>query len=284
MKFDIQPSAHELLRALEAPIHNHVIRKEVGHGALDYEVYVQTKKLLALQTQADELVVPEELLFQVMHQSQELWLKVLAFEGVPLVDALDRDDLDAAQGTLHRMVTIARCLGAEMRILQTLGPGTFQIIRRQLGNGSGLESPGYNQLHVAAQHAKDALHRALGRQGTTLLEVYSRQTQWQALYNVLERFVDLDEAHQAWLFSHLALVRRTIGIDKQVRALDGFPTAALPARAQRALFPELWDVRVEMTQSWNREGGFAPGEARRESLASGTTLAAPAVDEKTAGG
>jgi tryptophan 2,3-dioxygenase len=47
-----------------------------------------------------------------------------------------------------------------------------------------------------------------------------------------------------------------------VRALDGFPTAALGGRMTRPLFPELWKVRVERTQTWSREGGFAPGEMR----------------------
>jgi tryptophan 2,3-dioxygenase len=46
-------------------------------------------------------------------------------------------------------VVIQQCLASEMRILQTLTPDTFQEIRRNLGNGSGLESPGYNRVLVA---------------------------------------------------------------------------------------------------------------------------------------
>jgi tryptophan 2,3-dioxygenase len=30
----------------------------------------------------------------------------------------------------------------------------------------------------------------------------------------------------------------------------------------KPLFAEIWNVRVEMTRDWSREGGFAPGEAR----------------------
>jgi hypothetical protein len=37
---------------------------------------------------------------------------------------------------------------------------------------------------------------------------------------------------------------------------------ALGARMTKPLFAELWNVRVEMTQAWSREGGFAPGEQR----------------------
>ncbi|HWN42722.1 MAG TPA: hypothetical protein VNW71_10905 [Thermoanaerobaculia bacterium] len=67
-------AAAALRRSMEEPIYNKVLHKEVGRGKLDYEVYVRTRELLALQTPAEELVVPDELLFIVMHQTQELWL------------------------------------------------------------------------------------------------------------------------------------------------------------------------------------------------------------------
>ncbi|HEX7184990.1 MAG TPA: hypothetical protein VF756_24395 [Thermoanaerobaculia bacterium] len=56
-------TAAALRKSLEKPIYNKVLHKEVGRGELDYEVYVRTRELLALQTPAEELVVPDELLF-----------------------------------------------------------------------------------------------------------------------------------------------------------------------------------------------------------------------------
>ena len=84
-----------------------------------------------------------------------------------------------------------------------------------------------------------------------------------------EQLCDWDGAFQTWLMAHFLLVRRTIGVDRAVRALDGFPTQALPARMTKPLFPELWDVRVEMTKRWAREGGFAPGQPRSATAESG---------------
>ena len=92
--------------------------------------------------------------------------------------------------------------------------------------------------------------------------VYQAPDAYPDLHRIAERFVDWDGAFQTWLVEHFMLVRRTIGIDKTVRALDGFPTVALGARMTRPLFPELWNVRVEMSRAWSREGGFAPGEQR----------------------
>ena len=46
-----------------------------GRGASDYERYLRTDELLALQKTAEERAHHDELLFQTVHQSSELWLK-----------------------------------------------------------------------------------------------------------------------------------------------------------------------------------------------------------------
>jgi tryptophan 2,3-dioxygenase len=255
-------AAAALRRTLEEPIYNKVLHKEVGRGKLDYEVYVRTRELLALQTPADELVVPDELLFIVMHQTQELWLKCAVFECANLVERLDGDMVFPALESLDRIVHIVQVLRDQIRVLGMLSPSQFQVIRRSLGNGSGLESPGYNQLLAAAEAAEAALGRLIARRNTTLLDVYENPEDHADLHRLAERFVDWDGTFQTWLVEHFMLVRRTMGVDKTVRALDGFPTAALFGRATKPLFAELWNVRVEMTRSWSREGGFVPGEQR----------------------
>jgi len=255
-------AAAALRRSMEEPIYNKVLHQEVGRGKLDYEVYVRTRELLALQTPADELVVPEELLFIVMHQTQELWLKCAVFECANLVERLDGDRMFPALESLDRIVHIVQILRDQIRVLGSLTPSQFQVIRRSLGNGSGLESPGYNQLLAAAEAAEAALNRLVARRGTALLDIYENPEDHPDLHRLAERFVDWDGTFQTWLVEHFMLVRRTMGVDKTVRALDGFPTAALIGRATKPLFAELWNVRIQMTQSWNREGGFIPGEQR----------------------
>ena len=46
-----------------------------GTAASDYERYLRTDELLALQKGPDEWVHRDELLFQTVHQSSEIWLK-----------------------------------------------------------------------------------------------------------------------------------------------------------------------------------------------------------------
>jgi tryptophan 2,3-dioxygenase len=255
-------AANALRLALEAPIYNRTLRKEVGVGRLDYEVYLRTRALFDLQTPYEKLVVPDELLFQIQHQTQELWLKCLSFEATNLVQALDADRPFDAVATLDRMVAVTKCLSRDIEILFTLAPDVFQVIRRHLGNGSGLESPGYNQVLVAAEAVDQAFQRKLERGGAALEAVYTDREAHAELHRLAEQLCDWDGAFQGWLMAHFVLVRRTIGVDRSVRALDGFPTQALPARMTKPLFPALWDLRVAMTQQWSREGGFAPGAER----------------------
>ena len=51
-----------------------------GSGASDYERYLRTDELLALQKTPEEWVHRDELLFQTVHQSSELWLKLASSE------------------------------------------------------------------------------------------------------------------------------------------------------------------------------------------------------------
>src|SRR5688572_3147918 len=47
-----------------------------GSAASDYERYLRTDELLSLQKTPDEQLHRDELLFQTIHQSSELWLKL----------------------------------------------------------------------------------------------------------------------------------------------------------------------------------------------------------------
>src|SRR5271166_1110557 len=51
-----------------------------GKGASDYERYLRTDELLALQKPAEEMLHPDELTFQVTHQASELLMKGAAWE------------------------------------------------------------------------------------------------------------------------------------------------------------------------------------------------------------
>ena len=63
-----------------------------GRGASDYERYLRTDELLSLQKTVDERAHHDELLFQITHQSSELWLKhawMEVEEATRLIEARD---------------------------------------------------------------------------------------------------------------------------------------------------------------------------------------------------
>ncbi|KFE71095.1 tryptophan 2,3-dioxygenase family protein [Hyalangium minutum] len=242
---------------------NPLLKKWVGKGDLDYEVYLKTGTLLHLQSSTEELVHHDELLFQITHQAQELWLKLITQEAVEVVAEMDGDLLWPATGRLERMLRAMKCLVAEMNILETMTPDTYQIIRRSLGNGSGQESPGYNAMRLAADGLAAALDRTLQRRNLRLLDVYKVGAyNSEDVKRICEQFVDLDELFQTWLYTHYQMVRRIIGVDRSIKALDGLPTQVLAGRMTLPLFRKLWEVRAEMTNAWRRDGGYAPGSQR----------------------
>src|SRR5215210_6944378 len=64
-----------------------------GLGESDYERYLRTDELLALQKTPEEMVHRDERLFQTVHQSSELWLKLAVFETEEAIRRIDADEL-----------------------------------------------------------------------------------------------------------------------------------------------------------------------------------------------
>lgn len=254
-------AAEDLREILSKPIFNPVLKTWVGDGSHDYEVYLRTKDLLSLQTSAELLTDSDELMFQIVHQAQEVWLKLIAHELTEIVGDLDRDRLWQVAARLDRVIRISSCLGDEIRILETLTPDTYQVIRRSLGNGSGQESPGFNSTQTAARYVAEALDRLLERRNLQVSDVYGAESEME-LKRICELLVDFDERYQLWLVAHFMLVRRTIGVGRDVKALDGVPAKILIGRMTKPLFHLLWRARDEMTLAWSREGGHRPGAER----------------------
>src|SRR5919199_6769066 len=73
-----------------------------GEAASDYERYLRTDALLALQTGPDEWVHRDELLFQTVHQSSELWLKLATTEVADATEHVREGDVAAALRLLRR--------------------------------------------------------------------------------------------------------------------------------------------------------------------------------------
>src|SRR5437588_5487494 len=110
-----------------------------GEGESDYERYLRTDELLALQKTPAEQVHRDELLFQTVHQSSELWLKLAWTEVEEASRRIETRDLRAAAPLLARAGLCLQLVTAQLDMLERLSPWEYQTIRKALGHGSGFD-------------------------------------------------------------------------------------------------------------------------------------------------
>jgi tryptophan 2,3-dioxygenase len=221
-----------------------------GKGATDYERYLRTDELLSLQTPADELSHPDELTFQVVHQSSELLMKGASWELERARVALIEGNYPNSARLMRRANAMLEHPIALLHILETITPYDYHIIRAGLGHGSGLDSPGFLSLLHIAPRIGDAFQEQLIGKGLTADAVYRRHEEFFGLHDVAERMLDFDERMQLFRFHHLKLAQRIIG--GGVIGTMGTPVEVLQQRMQHVAFRELWDLRNEITTNANK--------------------------------
>jgi tryptophan 2,3-dioxygenase len=217
-----------------------------GSAGSDYERYLRTDELLALQKTVDEWVHRDELLFQCVHQTSELWLKLAWNEVDEAAQLVAADDLSAALRLLRRANDCLKLVTAALEMLEHMSPWEYTEVRKALGHGSGFDSPGFLELRRAGKAVGDAFHAARERSGLTLTDVYVLGREHEALYLLAEQLVELDERIAVWRVRHFKVVQRTIGGD--VVGTQGTPVEIMGRLIHHSLYPELWDVRNELTK------------------------------------
>lgn len=90
---------------------------------------------MSLQRRPEQMAHRDELLFQTMHQSTELWLKLAGAETAEAIVLIGTGDLLAAERLLGRASLAVELVTSQLAMLESLTPWTFQIIRTVLGHG-----------------------------------------------------------------------------------------------------------------------------------------------------
>ncbi len=220
-------------------------------GESDYERYIHTVELLALQKKTADLANPDELLFQSIHQAMELWFKVGAYELDKIARFLDGDHLERAAWHLRRTSSILDHVGAGLPILLTMAPADYHEIRLALGKGSGQDSPGFKILLEEIPRLWAPFERVLDRKQLDLLTVFKtpHKDEHQPVFRAAQGLLELDHAFQRFRYDHLQVARREIGL--AVKSLKGVPARNLEAGVLKPAFPALWTVIEELTISTN---------------------------------
>lgn len=222
-----------------------------------YEEYLRTDDLLALQKPEEERLHPDELTFQVVHQTFELWWKLTVQQMTTAASALRAGQAHEAARAIRRAVSAQDVVMRAIRQLEFVAPVDFLTIRVGLGDGSGADSPGFRAILRAAPELWDAFTAALFQQGTTLLALYRDPKAHPALYDCAEGLTDFDEAFHIFRAAHLKLAERNLGL--RAIGTGGTPMPALEKTLRDLLFLPLWEARDELLEQRQRETGGASG-------------------------
>jgi tryptophan 2,3-dioxygenase len=222
-----------------------------GAGASDYERYLRTDELLSLQKPAEDRVHRDELLFQTVHQSSELWLKLAVAEVREATRLLDADGLGEAARLLRRAVLCLQFVTSQLDMLDMLDPWDYQLIRQEaLGHGSGFDSPGFRSVARVTPELGAAFERLLERSGIPLEDVY-RSGDRSRLHELAELATDWDERLRQWRFRHYNIVARAIG--EESIGIQGTPVQVLGKLVAQRQLPRLWEARSRLVDMFEAE-------------------------------
>lgn len=242
--------------------------KKSSGGELTYSSYLALDQLLELQRPRSKPEHPDELLFIIVHQSSELWFKLILHELSALVALMQAKDTLGALASARRVNALVHIVTAQLSALETLPPQRFAQFRGYLGTSSGSQSVqfraieaisgmrGEHFLQVLKQHGeiaplvKEALSRPTLQQlfddllvahNVTLEQVYAEQNQ-RPLQMLAEGLLEYEQGFAMWRFLHVQLVERIIG--PATSGTGGtLGSKYLQKTISQRFFPKLWEVR-----------------------------------------
>src|SRR5476649_1218559 len=187
---------------------------EMGGGkSLDYELYLNTEALLACQKPFDKFCNKDELLFQVVHQVEELWMKMVAYTLLDIDEYMEQQQAFRILKLFERCNRTLRLMSDQLDLLETMSPKEYQEIRLQLGNGSGQESPGFRVLLKIIPNIWCTFEGSyLTGRNCSVEQIYDSSYAHDAAYAVAEAMLNFDELFQKFRLHHILLIQRSIGM------------------------------------------------------------------------
>jgi len=153
---------------------------------------------------------------------------------------------------LQRVIRIQHLLLENMRMLETMSPWDFHQFRRVLADGAGTDSPGFHALLTLSPLLWDDFSQVLAHEQVSLADIYMRADRYPLLVAFAEALTDYDEVFQIFRSQHLKLAKRMIGPGSV--GTGGTPMELLERTLQDAFYPELWEVRNQLTKIADEQG------------------------------
>jgi tryptophan 2,3-dioxygenase len=154
---------------------------------ISYSSYLSLDKLLECQQLRSG--AHDEMMFMVIHQASELWMKLCIHEITAAMREVENDNLGAVFKMLSRVSRVQGQLRQSWAVLSTMTPADYRGFRDSLGQSSGVQSFQYREIEFA-----------LGNKNAALVKVHRQDpTRFEHLNNVLNSpsFYDLCLQHLA---------------------------------------------------------------------------------------
>ena len=145
-----------------------------NHMPLTYSTYLQIPDLLKLHQPQSSPPEHDEMLFIVIHQTYELWFKLVLHELEKVKRGFARGDLYGAIHTVHRCRTIMKTLVGQLDILETMTPMSFTSFRDRLDTASGFQSTQFRELEFTLGYKRPEVVKYL-KEGDPGREVVLRR-------------------------------------------------------------------------------------------------------------
>src|SRR5262245_14694469 len=129
--------------------------------SLTYGKYLHIDELMNLQQPRSEPAEHDEYLFIIIHQTYELWFKLLFIELEKVKADFSAGQTFPAISTLKRCRTIMKTLVGQVDILETMTPVSFVSFRDRLDTASGFQSVQFRALEFMLGYKRPEMIRLL---------------------------------------------------------------------------------------------------------------------------
>ncbi|SEK37494.1 tryptophan 2,3-dioxygenase [Colwellia chukchiensis] len=168
-------NADDNTRPLESGIHQDF------NDEMSYGDYLRLEQVLSAQQPLTS--EHDEMLFIIIHQTSELWLKLAGHELQSAIGFIQAENFGPAFKVIARVKQIFMQLTQSWNILATLTPSDYLKFRDDLGRSSGFQSCGYRKLEFL-----------LGNKNAAMLNVHqANSSAYQELSNLLRKNSLYDE-------------------------------------------------------------------------------------------
>ena len=123
--------------------------------SLSYGGYLRLTDLLSAQKPVSD--AHDEMLFIVIHQATELWMKLIIHEIRAAMAALEGDAYGPAFKMLSRVARIQTQLIQSWSVLSTMTPADYLTFRDDLGRSSGFQSAQYREIEFLMGNKRRAM-------------------------------------------------------------------------------------------------------------------------------